>query len=200
MPCTLPLGLVSGVLQSACASSQTQAPGPCTSPGRPARRSPASGRRPARARSHLPPRTWRRARRARGRRRDLGQVLGVDVQELERLELRRRDVAEVAHLAAELLEALREAAVADRGGPHVDAAAALPEVDRRADDVHPPHVGGRVAHALSSGSKPRSVPSWPAARPAGSPSAASRSTIVPPASRTSSSPPALSHSARPRSK
>jgi len=51
-----------------------------------------------------------------------------------RLGDRRLHVAEVDHRPPEPLQAVAEAGVADRGGPHVDAAAARAEVEWSADD------------------------------------------------------------------
>ena len=60
------------------------------------------------------------------------------------------DVAEVDVLASQSLDALLEPCVADRGGSHVDAAAARPEVEGGADHGDRPAVG--VGHAAKGGS------------------------------------------------
>ena len=63
-----------------------------------------------------------------------GQEARALVVERRRLGHRRLDVPVVSHVVAKALQTLLEARVADRRRPHVDAAAALPEVERRTDD------------------------------------------------------------------
>jgi CheY-like chemotaxis protein len=59
----------------------------------------------------------------------------------------RGDVAEIVRADSELLlQVLRETGVADRGRPHVDAAPALTEIERRADDGDVLHGHGRKAN------------------------------------------------------
>ena len=65
---------------------------------------------------------------------DLVEVLGAVVAGVERLDRILDDRAEVVHAESELGEAADEVGVADRGRPHVDAAPALPEVERGAED------------------------------------------------------------------
>ena len=65
---------------------------------------------------------------------DLGQEPRPLVLHRRRLRHRGLDVPVVAHRVAEAREALLEPGVADGRRPHVDAAPALPEVERRADD------------------------------------------------------------------
>ena len=67
-------------------------------------------------------------------REDLGEEAHVGVVDLERLRLRRRDVAAVDDVAPEAGEPLLESGVAERRRAHVDAAPALAEIERRADD------------------------------------------------------------------
>ena len=61
---------------------------------------------------------------------DLRQEAGALVLDRERLGLRCQDVPAVDDRASERREPLLESGVADRGRPHVDAAAALPEIER----------------------------------------------------------------------
>ena len=68
------------------------------------------------------------------RRLDLRKKARALVAERRRLGHGRLDVPVVANRVAEALEPLLEARVANRRRPHVDAAPALPEVERRADD------------------------------------------------------------------
>ncbi len=65
---------------------------------------------------------------------DLGKEARAFVLERRRLRHRRLDVAVVAHLEAEARQPLLEPRVAHRRRAHVDPAAALPEVESRADD------------------------------------------------------------------
>ena len=65
---------------------------------------------------------------------DLGQEPRPLVAQRRRLGDGRLDVALVAHVVAEADETLLETRVPDRRRPHVDAAPALAEVERRADD------------------------------------------------------------------
>ena len=65
---------------------------------------------------------------------DLGEVARALVGVLGRLEHGRLDVAPVEHVVAELAQPVVETGVADRGRPHVDAAASRPEIERGADD------------------------------------------------------------------
>ena len=68
------------------------------------------------------------------RRLDLRQEAGSLVVDSGRLRDRRLDVPVVANVVAQAQEPFLEPCVADRGRPHVDSAAPLPEVERRADD------------------------------------------------------------------
>ena len=69
------------------------------------------------------------------RRLDLGKEAGsLVVDSAVASGHRRLDVPVVANVVAQTQEALLEPRVADRRRPHVDAAPALPEVERRADD------------------------------------------------------------------
>ena len=68
---------------------------------------------------------------------DLREIAGAFVTASERLGDRRVDVAVIVRHDAELLgEMLRQAGVTDRRRPHVDAAPALPEIERSADQCH----------------------------------------------------------------
>ena len=149
MPWTLPDGLVSGVLRSPCASIQITPPGcpaaaampesvpiatewspPSTSGVAPADDDLGDGRRQPRARVE-----------------DLVEVARALVADRERLGLVGDDVAAVAGDDADRSQALLEARVADRRRAHVDAAPALSEVERRADDGDGPGARhGRAAY------------------------------------------------------
>ena len=65
---------------------------------------------------------------------DLRQVLGVRIAGGRGLGLLHGDVAQVFHLVAERRQARVEAGHAQRRRPHVHAAPALAQVERRADD------------------------------------------------------------------
>ena len=65
---------------------------------------------------------------------DLGQEAGVLVPGVDRLGHSRADVAAVVQVVAQLADPSVEARVADGGRPHIDAAAAGSQVERRADD------------------------------------------------------------------
>ena len=73
---------------------------------------------------------------------DLRQEAGALVLDRKRLGLRCQDVPAVDDRASERREPLLESGIADRGRPHVDAAAALPEIEGRADDRHGTGRGG----------------------------------------------------------
>ncbi len=94
---------------------------------------------------------------------DLGEKTGPVVDEGERLGLGRDDVAAVEDRERDRRQPLLEPRVADRRRAHVDAAAGLAEVERRADDrdgtLHraQPYLGGG-ASARSSGRRYTSRP------------------------------------------
>src|SRR4029453_14197830 len=76
---------------------------------------------------------------------DLVQESSALDARLTRLGERRLDVAAVLDLDARALEPFAQARVPDRRGPHVDAAAARAEIERRSDDRD---AGGRHRHSL----------------------------------------------------
>ena len=95
MPWTLPLGVVCGVLRSACASIQSTAPAPRRAAARPACRARASGRRRARSGCGRRRALLRRARRSARSRPDLGEEAGARIVLRGRLGHGRDDVAAV---------------------------------------------------------------------------------------------------------
>ena len=136
MPCTLPLGEVSGRFRSPCASIQSAAPGPCDvaippsvpiaiewSPPSTSGSEPCAGASPTSAarRSHACEDRRRGSARA-GRPSSVASGTGA------------RERRRVGHLAAELADPRLELGVADRRRPHVDAAAAGAEVEPGPDD------------------------------------------------------------------
>ena len=135
IPCTLPEGDVSGVLRSPCASIQTTPPAPraCAIPSSEPRAtewSPprTSGSAPARAATATRRATSSQTSRISARKRACSSPLGVC------------SASGVFTLPKSLTrtptfsgEVPVEPGVADRGGAHVDAAAARAEIERRAD-------------------------------------------------------------------
>jgi hypothetical protein len=67
---------------------------------------------------------------------DFAQILGVLFTEVLFFGLLHGDVADVVDLMAELLQARQEAGYAERGRTHVNAATALAEIHRHADDAN----------------------------------------------------------------
>ena len=140
MPWMLPLGLVSGVLMSACASNQIR---PICSPRArwcaEARRScPSrpSGRRPARRASPAAATSPTRSRSQAAHREDLVQVLEPGIAgALRLLELEPRHRPS-RRTRAERLDARVDPGDAHRARPHVDAAPAPAQVERHADQGH----------------------------------------------------------------
>src|SRR5581483_6671275 len=89
---------------------------------------------------------------------DRPQVARLRVADVGCLGDVRVDVAPVDALAPELRDPLLEAGVADRGGPHVDAAPAGAEVEAGADDCdglcfggHAPRLGRPAARLRAPG-------------------------------------------------
>ena len=155
MPCTLPDGLVSGRLRSPCASIQSTPPGRPAAAAMPESVPIATEWSPPRTSGVAPARRPRRrppsASRAHASRISV-EVAGPLVADRERLGLVRDDVAAVAGDDADRGQPLLEARVADRGRAHVDAAPALAEVERRADDGDGP--GARHGRAAYPGAAP----------------------------------------------
>ena len=122
------------------------------SPSRRACPSRPSGRRRARAAGSPAPRASRDARRdLAARAHDRAEVAGLRVADLGRLGDAGLDVAPVDALAAEAGDPLLQPRVADRRGPHVDAAAARARGrDRRRSPPRavslPSRHGARLAH------------------------------------------------------
>ena len=132
MPCTLPLGVVSGVFMSACASIQSR-PTFCSVLAEVLRHTGDacrwrwSGRRPSTSG------TWRRRERfstMRGRAAagggDLRQILGVARPGGQALGLLDRDIAQVLDLVADRGQPLVQIGDAEGGGAHIHAAASCP--------------------------------------------------------------------------
>ena len=135
IPCTFPVGRVSGVFRSPCASSQSTPPTPR------ARREPAE--RPQRdgvvAAEHERQRVLLERERdepgdAAARGLDLGQVARARSVSSVASEHGSLDVAPVEDVVADRGEPVVEPRVADGRRTHVDAAAARAEVERGADD------------------------------------------------------------------
>ena len=205
VPCRArcPTGVVSGVLQSAWASNQIVADRAVH-----ARKAAEHAERERVVAAEHERQLARLA--ARG---DVVGDLAADDEDLDRGTWRGRrpsssasigslgDGAEIVHADAELRQAPDELGVADRGGPHVDTAAALPEVERGAEhgDLRE-RRGGAHALTLPASSEARARPSArarPRARPAAGRRAPAAAPTTPPASRTSRSPAAWSHSVSP---
>ena len=132
---------------------------------------------------------------------DLVEVLGASVADGECLDRILGHRAQVAHAHSQLAESPDEVRVTNRGGPHVDTAAALAEVERGSEH-RDTRKRRRAAHAATSALS-TSGASWatsaggPASTPAGRPPDAGSASTRPPASLTIRSPAAWSHSLRP---
>jgi hypothetical protein len=136
MPCTLPLGEVSGVFMSVCASNQITPPGPPCAAARPPSEPTAIEWSPPRTSGSAPrlDDALDLAGELLAGRLDRVPVAAGRVALVERLGQAGVDVAAVGQGVAEGGHLLAQLRVADRGRAHVDAATARPEVERRADD------------------------------------------------------------------
>ena len=170
MPCTLPVGLVSGVLASAWASIQIDRAGP-VDPGQAAEHAHRQGVVAAEDQGELAGlrAAWATASaisRAGGQ--DLRQVLGMGVPGVSVSTCGRPTLPRSRDLEPSCLDARGQTGVADRRRAHVDAAAALPEVEGAADDV----TLRRAAAAASS--RRETIPVSAASGACGPPRAAAR--------------------------
>ena len=158
IPCTLPDGLVSGVLRSPWASIQITPPGCPAAAARPAS---VPDRDRVVAAEHERPRALAHGllderRELRAGVEDLREVARALVHERERLRHRRDDVAAVGDGKPDLGQPLVEAGVADRRRPHVDTAPGLAEVEGCTDDRDgtphgaEPYLGGAAGATLCS--------------------------------------------------
>ena len=119
---------------------------------------------------------------------DLVEVLGVLVALVERFDGILHDGAKVVHAEAQAGEPAEQLGVADRRRPHVDAAAALPEIECSAEDGDVGDGAHDSTLSLQEREKRLGERPGPARMPARRPAAAGSGTTTPPASRTSRSP------------
>ncbi len=147
IPWTFPLGEVAGVFRSPCASNQSTPPAPWVAASPPSVPS---------AIEWSPPRTigtepslataaTRRGNALAGVL-DLGEEASTRVAGRGRLRDHGLDVAPVRALEPETRQALVQARVADRRGPHVHAATAGAQVERATDDCDLSLVHGQEAN------------------------------------------------------
>ena len=156
MPCTLPLGEVSGVLMSVCASIQIKSDSLVLTAikfGNARDRAGSHGMISAKRQRNLAgfQRLEHQFRMLGAGGRDLFQIFGVGVAFLFLLRDGDGDVAAVFHFVAERFEPGFQSGHADGGRAHVDAAAGLAEVKGNADDANfsgSDVVGGRSGHVI----------------------------------------------------